>query len=61
MVQLVERMLALHRQMASESVPHAKKLLHRQIEATDRQIGRLMYELYELTEAEINIVEGNTG
>ncbi len=57
MVQLVERMLALHRQMASEGVPHAKKLLQRQIEATDGQIDKLVYELYALTEAEIKIVE----
>jgi len=30
----------------------------RQIEATDRQIDALVYELYELTEDEIRIVEG---
>jgi hypothetical protein len=29
-----------------------------QIEATDRQIDALIYELYELTEEEIAIVEG---
>jgi hypothetical protein len=29
----------------------------RQIEATDRQIDRLVYELYGLTEEEIGIVE----
>ena len=29
-----------------------------QIEATDRQIDRLVYELYGLTEEEIGIVEG---
>jgi hypothetical protein len=31
----------------------------RQIEATDRQIDLLVYELYGLTEEEIKIVEGN--
>jgi len=30
----------------------------REIEATDRQIDRLVYELYGLTEDEIKIVEG---
>jgi len=30
----------------------------RQIDATDRQIDRLVYELYGLTESEIQIVEG---
>jgi len=32
--------------------------LHRQIEATDDEIDRLVYELSGLTEAEIKIVEG---
>ena len=34
---------------------------YRQIAATDRQIDRLVYELYELTEEEIALVEGATG
>ena len=32
-------------------------MLQRQIVATDRQIDRLVYELYGLTEEEIGIVE----
>ena len=35
--------------------------LQRQIDATDRQIDRLVYELYGLTEEEMGIVEGATG
>jgi hypothetical protein len=35
-----------------------KTALQRQIEATDRQIDSLVYELYGLTEEEIRIVEG---
>ncbi len=57
MVQLVERMLTLHKRLASEGVPHAKKMLQRQIAATDAQIDKLVYELYNLTEEEIKIVE----
>jgi len=38
--------------------PHDKTLLQRQIEATDRQIDALVYELYDLTAEEIAIVEG---
>ncbi len=34
-----------------------KRAIGRQIDATDRQIGRLVYELYELTDDEIRIVE----
>jgi hypothetical protein len=34
-----------------------KTVLRREIEATDRQIDRLVYELYGLTEEDIVIVE----
>ena len=36
-------------------------MLQRQIEATDRQIDRLVYELYGLSDEEIAIVEEATG
>ncbi|HRX34492.1 MAG TPA: hypothetical protein P5263_09605 [Methanoregulaceae archaeon] len=58
MVAMVERMLALHKQLADVKTDHEKTLIERQIEATDRQIDALVYELYELTEEEIGIVEG---
>ena len=57
MVSLVERMLELHRQ--SPRMPQDKERLGREIESTDRAIDKLVYELYGLTEEEINIVEGN--
>ncbi|MBP7071625.1 MAG: hypothetical protein KBA97_11215 [Methanothrix sp.] len=37
-----------------------RTLLTRRIEATDRQIDRLVYELSSLTEEEIGLVEGGT-
>ena len=57
MVSLVTQMLDLHQQLAAEGVPHAKAVLQRRIEATDRQIDALVYELYGLTNAEIVVVE----
>lgn len=57
MVELVEGMLTLHRQLASAKTNHEQTALRRQIDATDRQIDRLVYELYGLTEEEIRIVE----
>jgi hypothetical protein len=39
-------------------LPHARTVLQRQIDATDRQIDALVYELYGLSDAEIAIVEG---
>ncbi len=58
MVQLVERMLALHKELTAARTEHDKTALQRQIDATDGQIDRLVYELYGLTEEEIGIVEG---
>jgi hypothetical protein len=58
MVQLVEQMLALHRQMAESRTGHETNSTQRQIDAADRQIDRLVYELYGLTEEEIAVVEG---
>ena len=57
MVSLVERMLALHKQLPEARTPHEKTALERRIEATDGQIDALVYELYGLTEEEIGIVE----
>ena len=53
LVALVERMLALQVKLAA-----AKTMLQRQIDATDGQIDRLVYELYGLTEEEVALVEG---
>ena len=50
MVALVEQMLALHKQLPLARTPHEQTALERQIEATDRQIDALVYELYALTE-----------
>ena len=58
MVSLVERMLDLHKKLASEGAPHVKTVLQRQIGATDREIDRMVYELYGLTAEEIAVVEG---
>jgi hypothetical protein len=58
-VQLVEQMLALHKQLAEARTGHDTTFIQRRIDATDRQIDRLVYELYDLTEQEIEIVEGN--
>jgi hypothetical protein len=58
MVQLVEQMLELNKQLADAKTDHEKTLIQRQIDATDKQIDKLVYELYDLTPEEIAIVEG---
>jgi len=59
MVDLVEQMLELHKKLAATKEPQSKTIIQRQVETTDRQIDLLVYELYELTEEEIKIVEGS--
>lgn len=58
MVELVNRMLELHRHLAAARTEADRELYSRQITATDREIDALVYELYGLTEEEIKIVEG---
>jgi transcriptional regulator GlxA family with amidase domain len=53
---LVERILDLNKR--TPATPQEQERLAREIESTDRQIDRLVYELYGLTEEEIRIVEG---
>ncbi len=52
-------MLDLHKQLPAAKTNHAKTNLQRQIDATDAQIDKLVYELYELTPDEIKIAEHN--
>jgi hypothetical protein len=50
-------MLDLNKRLAA-AAPHEKEVLARTNDATDREIDRLVYELYGLTEEEIAVVEG---
>jgi predicted type IV restriction endonuclease len=57
---LVERMLELHERLAEARIERERAVIGAQISATDRQIDRLVYELYGLTDEEIRIVEEAT-
>ncbi|MDM8566165.1 TaqI-like C-terminal specificity domain-containing protein [Candidatus Halobeggiatoa sp. HSG11] len=57
MVNLVTKMLELNNKLADSQIPQTRNMLQRQIEATDQQIDQLVYKLYDLTDAEIKIVE----
>ncbi len=61
MVEMVEQMLELNKQLQAAKISHEKNTLQRQIDATDRRIDKLVYELYELTDKEIMIVEEGCG
>lgn len=54
---LVGAMLSLHREIAAAQGGRRIEALQRQIEATDGEIDRLVYDLYRLTPAEIQMAE----
>jgi len=59
-VSLVDTMLSLHKRLATEQLPQRQEQIQREIDATDRQIDQLVYQLYGLTDDEIRIVEEAT-
>ncbi len=50
-------MLELHKRRAEARTPADREMYARQIEATDREIDALVYELYGLTEEEVAVVQ----
>ncbi|HUY31290.1 MAG TPA: TaqI-like C-terminal specificity domain-containing protein, partial [Pirellulales bacterium] len=52
---------SLSAQLDAEKNPESTTRLQREIEATDRRIDQLVYELYGLTDKEIALVEGANG
>ena len=51
-------MLTLQKQLRAAGSEAERNVTQKQIEATDRQIDALVYELYGLSEEEIAVVEG---
>jgi hypothetical protein len=56
--QLVECMLELNQKLAVTPEGRCRAVLEAQIATTDREIDKLVYDLYDLTPDEIEIVEG---
>ena len=54
---LVDKMLKLYDTLIDTKVPTEKEMIQRQIDAADKQIDRLVYELYGLTQEDIQIIE----
>ena len=53
-------LFALFAATRTDRDPDTSGLIQRQIDATDRKIDKLAYELYNLTEKEIKIVEDSS-
>jgi len=58
--ELARQMSNLSERTTAARTGHEKETLQRQIDATDRKIDELVYELYGLTDEEIRIVEETT-
>ena len=56
-IKLVDQMLSLNKELQKTRTEADRQIIQRQITATDKQIDRLVYDLYGLTEEEIKIVE----
>jgi hypothetical protein len=57
-IQLVDSMLDLNSKIMEANSAAQKEIIQRQINSTDQEINRFVYELYGLTKEEIKIVEG---
>jgi hypothetical protein len=57
--ELVEQMLAARKQLAGAQSDKDKDFYINRCDGLDRQIDALVYDLYALTPAEIQIVEGS--
>jgi hypothetical protein len=57
-VSLVDKMLELKQKEAAESNQQLKTMITRQIEGADKAIDAAVYKLYNLTDDEIMVVEG---
>lgn len=57
MVNLVDSMISLKKDLESTKTPNSRHTIQRQINATDKQINNVVYELYDLTDEEITIIE----
>lgn len=57
-ISLVAQMILLQHDLTIAKSPHGANLRQREIEAIDRQIDKVVYSLYGLSEDEIKIVEG---
>ena len=55
--ELVKGLLDLNVRLASVKTAHERETIQRQIEATDQEIDKLVFRLYDFNEEEIDIVE----
>jgi len=57
-VSLVDKIIDFKQKEATEVSDHQKSIINRQNTAFEKEIDKIVYELYNLTAEEIKIVEG---
>lgn len=57
-VNLVDNIIALNKKLSVEKNPNSITIINRQINAVDKQIDSLVYKLYNLSDEEVKIIEG---
>ena len=60
-IENVKEIMEYYEEYNNANTPTERKLLQKQIELTDQKIDELVYQLYDLTEDEIRIVEETIG
>ena len=58
-IKYVEQLLQLNKEKQNTSLPDTLQILNRKIDYSENKINQLVYQLYELTEDEIKIIESN--
>jgi type I restriction-modification system DNA methylase subunit len=61
LISMINKVIQFNKQLRLVKTPDEKTLLQRQIDAVDKQIDKLVYGLYGLTEEEIKLVEDFCG
>ncbi|WP_157150026.1 Eco57I restriction-modification methylase domain-containing protein [Brachyspira sp. SAP_772] len=59
LVNLVDNIIDLNKKLSSEKNPNTIEMLNTRIQAVDAAIDKIVYSLYNLTDEEIRVIEGN--
>ena len=58
-IELAGKMMELKKQFHTTNTPHERKIFQQQIDFLEKEINQKLYELYDLTDEEIEIIESN--
>lgn len=59
LVNLVDNIIELNKKLSSEKNPNTIEMLNTRIQAVDKAIDKIVYSLYNLTDEEIRVIEGD--